>query len=187
MKEKAPRQLPRPIEDKPRRLRHVPHNLLLLLVGAVAMLPACAPAAWFHGISLFSGAPLLVAYVAGLRFQKETHPASIFLFGLLHDVLSGGIIGFWALLYLLFYALLLTQPRSLLHFAQRSLLFSWLGFLLASLLFALLLALAGALLVDGGVSWTALAAQWLLSAAFSPLFLLRRSRPPHPPIAAAQG
>lgn len=172
----------RQLDDKKIRLGRALQNLLLFFVGALAILLAGVSGLQIGGVSLLAGLPPMLIYYATLRHRRTTHPLAIFAIGLFQDLLSGGAIGLWACLYLVLYTMLLTQPRGLLHFIQRSALFSWLGFLLASFLFALLCWLVGWLILASPLSPLGLALQWFVAALLYAIPLLRRLRqpPPHP-------
>ena len=172
--------------DGKRRLAGIAlRNLLFLALGGVSVVLACSPGTRIGGVFLLGSLPLIVIYYCSLRHRATAHPVNVFLVGLFQDLLSGGAVGLWAFLYLLLHAMLVTQPRGLLRFIERSALFSWLGFAFASLLFALLCWLAGWLLLDSRIPPVALALQWGVGALFYSAILLRRPRPPPHP--AAQG
>lgn len=148
-------------------------NFLFLFLGSVFVLLICTPIARLDGVSLLGGLPVMLIYYWTIRHRNAIRPLSIFLVGLMHDVLSGGMIGLWAFLYLLFYALLLTQHGSVLRFIDRSALFSWFGFLLTSLIFMLLCWLAGRTFLGTWPSTGGLALQWLVAALLYTLSLWR--------------
>ena len=190
---KRKKALLHPQSDRSRLAILVLHNALLLLLGGIAVLLACAPGVHIGGVSMFGGLPLLVIYCGTLHHhlspgrREKTRPLSVFLIGLFQDILSGGVIGMWAFLYLLLHALLLTQPRNLLRFMESSALFSWFGFLFASLLFTLLYAFIGWLILGSALSPLGLAMQYCLTALLYPAVLLLRRRPPPAAVPARGG
>lgn len=166
------------LDDKKSLTVRALQNLLLLLFGGCAVLLADSSGIQVDGVSLLGGLPLIVIYYWTLRHRHEAHPFSVFLIGMFQDLLSGGAIGLWAFLYLLLHTMLLTQPRGLLHFIERTALFSWLGFLLASGLFTLLCWLAGWILLDSRITPLGLTLQWCVGALVYSVTLLRRPRQP---------
>lgn len=158
--------------------RHVLGNFFFLVLGSFFVLLISTPFARFEGVPLLGGLPVMLIYYCSIRHRNAIRPLSIFLIGLLHDVLSGGAIGLWAFLYLSFFALLLTQHGSILRFIDRSAPFCWFGFLLASLVFLLLWWIMGWILTGSWPSYVGLALQWLVAAILFPLSLWRYGRQP---------
>lgn len=163
------------IDGNHRAARHLLHNVLLVLLGGVCVMLARMPPVHFEGVSLLGGLPVIVIYLWVLRSQTEARPISVFLIGLFQDLLSGGTIGVWALLYLSLYALVLSQQGGFLQFINRSALFSWLGFILVAILFVIFSWLVG-WIVAGVVSTKGLFLQACIAALLYPVTLLWRVR-----------
>ncbi|MCY4034598.1 MAG: hypothetical protein OXF24_02305 [Hyphomicrobiales bacterium] len=163
------------IDGNHRAARHVLHNFLLVLLGGICVMLARMPPVHFEGVSLLGGLPVIVIYFWVLQKQTEARPVSIFLIGIFQDLLSGGTIGVWALLYLSLYVLVLSQQGGFLQFINRSALFSWLGFILVVILFVIFSWLVG-WVVAGAVSAKALFFQACISALLYPVTLLWRVR-----------
>lgn len=167
-----------PIDDDRRAIKRVLYNVFLVLVGVVCVMVARMPTVHLEGVSLLGGLPVIMIYFLALRNRTEVRPVSIFLIGLFQDMLSGGTIGVWALLYLSLYALALSQQGGFLQFIGRSALFSWLGFILVAILFAMFSWLVGWIVLGALLPIKGLFFQACIAALLYPVTLLWRIRLP---------
>ncbi|MCY4032025.1 MAG: hypothetical protein OXF05_07905 [Hyphomicrobiales bacterium] len=165
-----------PIDDDRRAVKRVLYNVLLVLLGAVCVMLARMPTVYSEGVSMLGGLPVILVYSLALRNQTEVRPVSILLIGLFQDVLSGGTIGVWALLYTSLYALVLSQQEGFLQFIGRSALFSWLGFILVALLFAMFSWLVGWIVLGALIPIKGLFFQACIAMLLYPVTLLWRIR-----------
>jgi rod shape-determining protein MreD len=112
------------------RLTRFAWTLIPLLVGILAVLLAqipFSPGGTVIGINL----PLIIVYFWALYRPDLLPPYAIFLIGLFQDLLGGGPVGLWAMVYLIVYAVVLTQRLMLL---ARGLFVIWLGFIAAAVI-----------------------------------------------------
>lgn len=170
------------IDDNWRTLKRVLRNVLFVLLGGICVVLARMPQVYFEGVSLLGGLPVIAIYFSTLRSQAEVRSISVFLIGLFQDLLSGGTIGVWALLYLSVYTLIFSQHEGFLQFVSRSALFSWLGFILVVALFAILSWIVGWLVIGAQLSTTGLFLQTSVAVLLYPVMLLWRPRPQLHPV-----
>ncbi len=114
------------------RLMHFAWTLVPLSIGIFSVLIVSAPISVggsVTGINL----PLIVVYFWALYRPDLLPPWAIFLIGFFQDLLTGGPVGLWAMVYLLVYALMLTQRVLLLARGSGA---AWMGFLGIALLAA---------------------------------------------------
>lgn len=95
------------------------YMLVLVLVLAQA-----APLPQWAGLPLYPHILLLAVYYWSVFQPQKAHPALLFFFGLIHDVLVGSPLGLHALLLLLLRALIISQRRL---FLAQQFVFVWIG------------------------------------------------------------
>jgi rod shape-determining protein MreD len=104
-------------------------TIMPFVMGLACVLLSFVPAGRIFGTATMPAFALMAIYYWAI-VRPEMFPVyAVFLVGLLSDLLSGGPIGLWAFVYVLTYALVLTQ-RFLAINAPFSIF--WLGFLMAA-------------------------------------------------------
>ncbi|MDZ7628633.1 MAG: rod shape-determining protein MreD [Parvularculaceae bacterium] len=117
--------------------------------------------------------PLIIVYFWSLYSPGHLPAVSVFLMGLLHDLLSGGPIGMWPTAYLVMQQIAISQKA---YFLGRELRVVSIGFAVAAFVVSLILwfvmsLMTATLLPIGGLLW-----QMLLTSAFFPLFAMAFGR-----------
>ena len=105
-------------------------------LGLVGVLLLSSPIRLFEGAVPMPLLPLLVVYFWSIYSPSYLPSVSVFIIGMLQDLLLGGPLGLWASIYLFVQFLVLTQ-RS--YFYGRDQTVVWMGFGVASALAALIL------------------------------------------------
>lgn len=99
------------------------------LLGLLGVLMLAAPIRLFEGIAPTPIIPLVVVFFWSVYGPDYLPPFSVFLIGLLQDLLTGGPLGLWPAVYLLTQFVVLSQRA---YFLGREQKVVWIGFALAS-------------------------------------------------------
>ena len=99
------------------------------LLGIIGVLILAAPIRFFEGFGPTPILPLVIVFFWSVYGPDYMPPLSVFLIGLLQDLLTGGPLGLWPAVYLVTQFIVLSQRA---YFLGREQKVVWLGFALAS-------------------------------------------------------
>ncbi len=138
-----------------------------LLLGLLGVIILALPIRLFEGVAPTPIIPLVVVFFWSIYAPAYMPSVSVFLIGILQDLLTGGPLGLWAAVYLVTQFVVMSQ-RS--YFLGREQKVVWLGFALAAasaslMLWLVMSLMSGALLPVGG-----LLAQMATTVLIYPLF-----------------
>ncbi len=138
-----------------------------MLLGFLGVIILALPLRLFEGAAPTPIIPLVVVFFWSIYAPAYMPSVSVFLIGLLQDLLTGGPLGLWAVVYLVTQFVVMSQ-RS--YFLGREQKVVWLGFMLAAasaslILWLVMSLMSGVLLPVGG-----LVAQMATTVLIYPLF-----------------
>ncbi|MGB5093587.1 MAG: rod shape-determining protein MreD [Parvibaculum sp.] len=136
------------------RAGRIAATVLPFAMAVICVLLSFVPVGRIFGSSVTPAFAFMAIYYWGAVRPEMFPPVAVFAVGLILDLMSGGPIGLWAFVYVVTYALVVSQ-RFLLVNAPFSAF--WFGFMLASIFAAL-------------VSWIAVSLFFGSFVAFSPIF-----------------
>ena len=135
-------------------------------VGVGLILISLMPLSISGGMFTTPAFPLMAIYFWALNRPELMPPLAVFGLGLIQDLLTGGPLGLWALVYLVAYAFIDTQRLILISRVPHRI---WIGFGLVMLVAALTAWAVGSLAYGQPVSPVRLAIQALISIAVYPV------------------
>lgn len=135
-------------------------------VGLFCVIAAVMPYGTAGSITLAPIFPLAAIYFFVLTRPAMMTPISVFLIGIFHDLLSGGPLGLWALVYLASYGVGMSLR---LLFIGRSAGAAWPGFVIVCALSGLVVWFFASLFYQTVVPIVAVAGQMFITAALFPL------------------
>ncbi len=144
-------------------------------IGVVGAVLLALPLRLVEGLLPTPYIPLIVVFFWTIYRPAFLPPASVFVIGLLQDLLSGGPTGLWPAIYLILQYVVLSQ-RSYFHGREQQVV--WLGFAVAAMIASVILWLVtslinGALMPIGGLAFqmaATIATYPLFAAAFWRLY-----------------
>ncbi|NOX82356.1 MAG: rod shape-determining protein MreD [Alphaproteobacteria bacterium] len=138
-----------------------------LLLGLLGVIILALPIRLFEGAAPTPIIPLVVVFFWSIYAPAYMPSVSVFLIGILQDLLTGGPLGLWAAVYLVTQFVVMSQ-RS--YFLGREQKVVWLGFALAAASASLMLWLVMSLMSGGLLPVGALLAQMTTTVLIYPLF-----------------
>ncbi|PQA87340.1 hypothetical protein [Hyphococcus luteus] len=99
------------------------------LLGVLGVLVLAAPIRLFEGVAPTPILPLVIVFFWSVYGPDYLPPLSVFMIGLLQDLLTGGPLGLWPAVYLVTQYIVMSQRA---YFLGREQKVVWLGFALAS-------------------------------------------------------
>ena len=137
------------------------------LLGIFGVFLLAAPLRLFEGAVATPLIPLVVVYFWSLYSPGHLPAASVFLIGLLQDLLSGGPLGLWPAVYLAVQYIAVSQQS---YFLGREVHVVWMGFAVAAASVSLILWLFMSLMSTALLPLGGLASQMLTTIAVFPVF-----------------
>lgn len=137
------------------------------ILGVLGVLMLAAPIRLFEGTVPTPIIPLVIVFFWSVYGPDYMPSVSVFLIGLLQDLLTGGPLGLWPAVYLVTQFIVLSQRA---YFLGREQKVVWIGFALASAGAGLILWLVMSLMSGVLLPVTALALQLLATVLIYPLF-----------------
>jgi rod shape-determining protein MreD len=138
-----------------------------LLLGLLGVIILALPIRLFEGAAPTPIIPLVVVFFWSIYAPAYMPSVSVFLIGILQDLLTGGPLGLWAAVYLVTQFVVMSQ-RS--YFLGREQKVVWLGFALAAASASLMLWLVMSLMSGGLLPVGGLLAQMTTTVLIYPLF-----------------
>ncbi|VAV98692.1 hypothetical protein MNBD_ALPHA05-1358 [hydrothermal vent metagenome] len=138
-----------------------------LLLGLLGVIILALPIRLFEGAAPTPIIPLVVVFFWSIYAPAYMPSVSVFLIGILQDLLTGGPLGLWAAVYLVTQFVVMSQ-RS--YFLGREQKVVWLGFALAAASASLMLWLVMSLMSGGLLPVGGLLAQMATTVLIYPLF-----------------
>ncbi|MEO0399712.1 MAG: hypothetical protein AAF224_09890 [Pseudomonadota bacterium] len=135
-------------------------------LGVFGVILLASPIRLFEGAMPTPLLPLVVVYFWSIYSPAHLPAFGVFVIGLCHDLLAGGPIGLWPLIYLTVSFVVSTQRP---YFQGREQRVVWLGFTIASLIAGLMLWLSSSLLAGALLPITPLALQLAATIALYPV------------------
>jgi len=135
------------------------------LIGLFCVIATVLPYGAVGGFTFTPIFPLAAIFFFVLTRPSQMTPVSVFAIGILQDLLTGGPVGLWALVYLLCYAA--TSAMRVL-FVGRSAMAAWPGFLIVSLLAGLCIWVIASLLFGTPINVVPVVGQMMLTASLYP-------------------
>ena len=157
------------MSSRAENLARVARAAMPTALGVFGALMLASPLRLFQGSVPTPLVPLVVVYFWSLYSPGHLPAASIFVIGLIQDLLSGGPLGLWPAVYLAVQYIALSQQS---YFLGREVHVVWMGFAVAAMSVSVILwlfmsLLSGALLPIGG-----LVLQMLTTIAVYPVFAI---------------
>ncbi|WDI32053.1 hypothetical protein PUV54_02465 [Hyphococcus flavus] len=137
------------------------------ILGVLGVLMLAAPIRLFEGAVPTPIIPLVIVFFWSVYGPDYMPSVSVFLIGLLQDLLTGGPLGLWPAVYLVTQFIVLSQRA---YFLGREQKVVWIGFALASSLAGIILWLVMSLMSGVLLPMTALALQLLATIFIYPVF-----------------
>ncbi len=138
-----------------------------LTVSIFCVLLSMLPFGLSSGIVITPAFALMAVFYWGLYRPDLMPPYIVFVIGFAEDLLSGGPLGLWALIYLIVYAIVVSQR---LFFIGRAFMSIWIGFGVITLLVAALVWLIGSIYFGTLLSPLPALAQAVASFVLYPIF-----------------
>lgn len=136
-------------------------------IGLVGVLLLSTPVRLVENIVPTPIIPLVVVYFWSIYNPAHLPSASVFVIGLLHDLVSGGPIGLWPTIYLSVQFMVLSQRA---YFQGRDQQVVWLGFAVASTIASVIIWLIMSLMSERLLPAGGLVLQMLATVATYPVF-----------------
>ena len=137
------------------------------LLGLMGVIVLALPIRLFEGFAPTPLIPLVVVFFWSVYGPDYLPPASVFVIGLLQDLLTGGPLGLWAVVYLVTQFVVLSQ-RS--YFLGREQKVVWIGFAVVAVGASMILWLVMSLMSGALLPFFALTAQMAATVLIYPLF-----------------
>lgn len=137
------------------------------LLGLMGVIVLALPIRLFEGFAPTPLIPLVVVFFWSVYGPDYLPPASVFFIGVLQDLLTGGPLGLWAVVYLVTQFVVLSQ-RS--YFLGREQKVVWIGFAVVAAGASMILWLVMSLMSGALLPFFALAAQMAATVLIYPLF-----------------
>lgn len=134
------------IETRAEHVSRIVKSAAPTALGLFGVLLLSSPIRLFEGLVPTPLLPLVVVYFWAIYSPNHLPAIGVFLIGLFQDLLTGGAIGLWPLIYLSI-SLLVTSQRS--YFQGREQRVVWLGFAVSSSIAGLIVWLFSSLLAGG--------------------------------------
>ncbi len=148
------------------RIIRGPAMLVPMLVTTFCVLATVLPYGSLQGIPLAPLFPLAAIFFFVLTRPTLMTPLGIFAVGLFHDLISGGPLGLWVLVYEATY---LVTSTLRVFFVGRAAGEAWLGFILVVVVAAFLIWLIASLFFQTAVAFVPIAGQAMVTALVYPL------------------
>ena len=149
------------------QLLSILRSLTPTLLGITGVLILAAPFRFFEGLAPTPIIPLVVVFFWSIYSPDYLPAPSVFVIGLLQDLLMGGPLGLWAAVYLVTQFIVSWQRA---YFLGREQKVVWIGFALAAGIASLMLWLVMSLMSGVLLPVGALAAQMIATILIYPLF-----------------
>ncbi len=137
------------------------------MLGVLGVLILAAPIRLFEGFAPTPILPLVIVFFWSVYGPDYLPPLSVFVIGLLQDLLTGGPLGLWPAVYLVTQYIVMSQRA---YFLGREQKVVWLGFALASIGAGLILWLVMSLLSGALLPVRHLMSQLAVTVLIYPLF-----------------
>ncbi len=137
------------------------------LLGVIGVMILAAPVRLFEGFAPTPIFPLVIVFFWSVYGPDYLPPFSVFLIGLLQDLLTGGPLGLWAAVYLVTQFIVMSQRA---YFLGREQKVVWIGFAFASAGAGLILWLVMSLMSGALLPVRLLLLQLVATVAIYPIF-----------------